>query len=429
MNKRTNVLFFRNFFLLFITFILISTSVFAQEQTHPLSQIKPIDTNLNMYRFNITNVSFVGINLTNPMYALDVQGDVRWSGTLQGGIVPWVRLSGYPSIITSVGSGLNASTQSLSGNIILGVNFTETQRRVIGSCSGSGAIQVIHSDGSVSCVDINLYGNVTGSGITNRITYWTGVSTIGASPFSLDTNNLNLGGFSLVNTNWVNASNVNVSSGVYSSNYFVGTTQIIDSSRNLANIGNIGMSGSLRIDGVTTIDSSRNIYGVLLNGSRVNASEYFVGANLVITSGRNIQAGDGSVSSPSFTFGSETNTGMYRVGSGVIGFTTGGTQRVTISSSGLNITSGDLSIGTFSVITSGRNIQNINQITAAGPMNIDSGTLYVDSTNDRVGIGTTSPTERLEVSGNIRISGTGSYINLGGSFIRKIGSMIVISDV
>ncbi|MCX8191045.1 MAG: hypothetical protein N3D78_02585 [Candidatus Aenigmarchaeota archaeon] len=244
MNKRTNVLFFRNFFLLFITFILISTSVFAQEQTHPLSQIKPIDTNLNMYRFNITNVSFVGINLTNPMYALDVQGDVRWSGTLQGGIVPWVRLSGYPSIITSVGSGLNASTQSLSGNIILGVNFTETQRRVIGSCSGSGAIQVIHSDGSVSCVDINLYGNVTGSGITNRITYWTGVSTIGASPFSLDANNLNLGGFSLVNTNWVNASNVNVSDGVYSSSYFVGTTQVIDSSRNLMNIGNIEMVGS-----------------------------------------------------------------------------------------------------------------------------------------------------------------------------------------
>ena len=36
---------------------------------------------------------------------------------------------------------------------------------------------------------------------------------------------------------------------------------------------------------------------------------------------------------------------------------------------------------------------------------VDGGTLFVDSTNDRVGIGTQSPTEALEVSGNLLLRG------------------------
>ena len=84
----------RRVLMLIIAVIIFHISI-AQEQSHPLSQIKPIDTNLDMFKFNITNVTFVGINLTSPQYALDIVGDVRWSGTLQGGIVPWQRLSGY----------------------------------------------------------------------------------------------------------------------------------------------------------------------------------------------------------------------------------------------------------------------------------------------------------------------------------------------
>jgi hypothetical protein len=83
------------FFLSILTFSLLLPLSLAQTQSHPLSQITPIDVNLNMFGFNITNVTFVGINLTNPQYALDVAGDVRWSGSLRGGIVPWSLLSGY----------------------------------------------------------------------------------------------------------------------------------------------------------------------------------------------------------------------------------------------------------------------------------------------------------------------------------------------
>jgi hypothetical protein len=40
-------------------------------------------------------------------------------------------------------------------------------------------------------------------------------------------------------------------------------------------------------------------------------------------------------------------------------------------------------------------------------VNIDSGTLYVDATNNRIGLGTTSPAQVLDVNGNIALTTTG----------------------
>jgi len=39
----------------------------------------------------------VGIGTPSPGYKLDITGDVRWTGTLQGGSVPWARLTSFPS--------------------------------------------------------------------------------------------------------------------------------------------------------------------------------------------------------------------------------------------------------------------------------------------------------------------------------------------
>ena len=49
----------------------------------------------------------------------------------------------------------------------------------------------------------------------------------------------------------------------------------------------------------------------------------------------------------------------------------------------------------------------------AGDVNFDSGVLYVDSLNNRIGIGTTSPLSVLDVFGNITLSQANSYLNFG----------------
>jgi len=51
-------------------------------------------------------------------------------------------------------------------------------------------------------------------------------------------------------------------------------------------------------------------------------------------------------------------------------------------------------------------------IAATNALNIDSNTLVIDASNDRVGIGTNTPTEKLEVAGNINPATTLAY-NLG----------------
>lgn len=78
----------------------------------------------------------------------------------------------------------------------------------------------------------------------------------------------------------------------------------------------------------------------------------FYNANTNISTGSAFALANGSVSAPSLSFLAESNTGLYRVGTGEIAFTILGTQRLDISSSGIVVTgsgrfTGGVSGGTF----------------------------------------------------------------------------------
>ncbi|MDI6798648.1 MAG: hypothetical protein QMD12_01460, partial [Candidatus Aenigmarchaeota archaeon] len=70
----------------------------------------------NSDRLWITSDGNVGIGTTSPGAKLDIAGNIRWSGTLIGGSVPWARLTSFPSAcpsgqyVTAVGSSLTCST-------------------------------------------------------------------------------------------------------------------------------------------------------------------------------------------------------------------------------------------------------------------------------------------------------------------------------
>ena len=81
----------------------------------------------------------VGIGTISPVYKLDIVGDVRWSGTLQGGSVPWARLTSFPP-----GCPNGQFVTAIGGSLICGQG-------------------------------------VSGSGSTNYVAKWTGPNTLGNS--------------------------------------------------------------------------------------------------------------------------------------------------------------------------------------------------------------------------------------------------------
>ena len=127
--------------------------VFAQrDETDNSASVSTADAVMT-----IKNNGNVGIGMT-PVYKLDVSGDARWSGTLQGGTVPWVRLSSFPSAcsagqyVSAVGTTLTCSTPAGGGGTVTSVG------------SGAGLTGgPITTSGTLS-VDIAAISTCTGSG-------------------------------------------------------------------------------------------------------------------------------------------------------------------------------------------------------------------------------------------------------------------------
>ena len=78
-------------------------------------------------------------------------------------------------------------------------------------------------------------------------------------------------------------------------------------------------------------------------------------------------AGSGTAAAPGIAFDGDSNTGIYRPGADQLAISTGGTQRINIE--------------------------------ADGDINIDSGGVFYDATNNRLAIGTTNPARNLHING------------------------------
>ena len=134
-------------------------------------------------------------------------------------------------------------------------------------------------------------------------------------------------------------------------------------------------------------------------------------------------AGNGSTATPAFNFHSDLNTGMYRAGTDIIGFSTNGVERARIVAGG---------ISTSGVYYSGNG-------TAAAPAHTFSGDtnngMFLATTdalglstagtermriaaNGRVGIGVTVPTAELSVAGSLDTTGNGTF----GGFDFRLGN-------
>lgn len=130
-----------------------------------------------------------------------------------------------------------------------------------------------------------------------------------------------------------------------------------------------------------------------------------------------LQVGDGSLTEPAFGFTSDTNTGMYRVGSDNLGLVVGGSNVVNVTSSGASVagTFSPSSISTTGNITAAGNITATGGITSVGGF---VGDVTGDVTGDLTGIVTAttlsaSSTASLNggaaITGSLTISGFTQY--------------------
>jgi hypothetical protein len=150
----------------------------------------------------------------------------------------------------------------------------------------------------------------------------------------------------------------------------------------------------------------------------------------------------GSAAAPSLFFTGDTNTGLFSPGADTVALATAGSNRLHITSGGLvglgtssptgalevgavtgAVTSGDLLVTTGSTtasVTVGRTSGTSSDNTAFNVRNrIGTSIFYVDTGNQRVGIGTTGPAQKLEVvDGSISV---GSSTNTSATNVLIAG--------
>ena len=382
----------------------------------------------------VVNVSsgFVGINTTTPQNLLNVRGDANITGlltfgSLSSGVINSTHILDYTigatdiaasaintthildNTITAVDIGSSAiNTTHILDNTILTddiANGTITTADFVSDlnlgwanltnyptgCSAGEAVQVIGD--TLTCVNISSGGGtITGSGTAGYIAVWNGTTSINNS--NIYQNGSNIG----INTTIPGTAALNISGLIFGSN---GLT--ISAGTVSLPAGEIGASEIATSSINTTHILDATILAGDIAASAINTTHILDSTILTgdIAEGT-ILAGDIAPSAINTTH--------------ILDYTIGATD---ISASAINnthILDGTILEGDIAQTSSLDNteIEDIYLFntgdTATGNYTFDSGTLFIDSSSDRVGIGTTNPT-----NGHLEIEDTGEtnmlYLN------------------
>lgn len=145
-----------------------------------------------------------------------------------------------------------------------------------------------------------------------------------------------------------------------------------------------------------TLPNAAFVPGTVISSSTMNSNFTDLSSEITNSLDRNGKGGmlarlrgvDGTSALPAYAFTSETTLGMYRAGSGDLRFSSNGTDWLTLTTS-LITSSRPLTVSGALVASS--------TLAVTSDLTVDTSTLKVDATNNRVGIGTASPSALLAI--------------------------------
>lgn len=324
---------------------------------------------------------------------------------------PRINLTTTPySFRANISEDLNQNNSYVVRNLSVTANVT----------LGSGELSTLKINTlylNLTTADLNFSGGIGIGGASSYFTNKLGIGII-IPASKLDV----IGDVSISGP--LNASSLNVTGNAYfataSGNVGIGTTA---TSSKLDVLGGIKATGLINLTNNTAFNQTLFVTnGNVGIGIAEPSHKLVVVGSVNITNGLNVSNGltvkSGNVAigaeSPNVTLhvsGRANITGYLEVGQGLN------------VSNGVNVLSGNVGVG----ITEPNYLLQIAAGTDGRSVNL-SNVLYINASNIRAGIGTTSPTEALDINGNLKLSSATPLINVSGPIIRKSGNDIVISD-
>ncbi|PCI94373.1 MAG: hypothetical protein COB15_14360 [Flavobacteriales bacterium] len=374
-------------------------------------------------RMRINEAGNVGIGTTAPLSKLDVNGQVTMTTGAANGYIPVSDANGTmtwtdPATINtaSLWQSNAPDIYFLSGKVGIGLNAPNGLLH-IDDASGTAGVDLLNVGSAGTPVFTVKEGPLVGIGLANpvspldifyttpninasaaHITYnFTGGVGFGVnSGFKVDANNSggnSVHGIYSKTTGTTNAGYSDVGVGAYATASGTGNHRGIDAGAT-SSTGN-NYAGFFGATGATTLGNNYAVYA-MSSGAANNWSGYFAQGDVYIAD--NVGIGTTTPTNKLELYNS-SSAGLLKLRSGV------NSTQITMDDSGSDDVYLTSSLGVFDIWTGGNN----RRMTVL--------------TNGNIGIGTTTPSSKLEVSGNVEISSTAnSYMIANENMLRSDGS-------
>jgi len=427
-----------------------STSAYMSQSYYALSHTFNVGSGAATRAVDITSAGNVGIGTTSPSYKLDVYGDIRAGGAdplliLQpnsGTYAFFQKLSASNGDFLRLYDGTTYSTFWKNGNVGIGITNPLTNLHVVGTTEAR--VRVSESAGA----SLELYQQTTDSYIlsSNALKFYNGgsermrISSAGALKLSAYGSGSNTGTATqrLAVDASGNVIEIPIGSGPVDGN---GTANFVTKWSDADTITNSQIFDNGTSVGVGTTSPAEFFH--------IRSTGFATPLYIEHTAATSAYLGIANSGGKAYIYSSSNDL--------VFGTTASVTERMRITSAG-NVGIGTTSPGarlsiqnsgtTDSIISEYRMTNGSNAATFRTDDNVtfgihsqNSGDIYIKDTSDNVlfygknggnvGIGTTSPGAKLDVSGNAKFGGTDAYNNItinnnsntggGGILIQRNG--------